>query len=144
MDGDLTTGAQNDLEHATALARQMVCLYGMSEKVGMANCARRAPAYLPDQSFQLNRDCSEQTAREIDEEVNKILDDCYGEAKEILTAHRADLQRVVVELLKRETLDGEALYKLIGKEMPKAKEPAPMPIENGVAAVSAVTSIKGA
>ena len=45
--GDLTTGAQNDLEHATALARQMVCLYGMSEKIGMANCAQRAPAYLP-------------------------------------------------------------------------------------------------
>jgi cell division protease FtsH len=141
--GDLTTGAQNDLEHATALARQMVCLYGMSEKVGMANCAQRAPAYLPGGSFQLQRDCSEQTAREIDEEVNKILDDCYGEAKEILAAHRADLQRVVVELLKRETLDGETLYKLIGKEMPKPKEPAPMPVENGVAAVSAVTSTSG-
>jgi cell division protease FtsH len=141
--GDLTTGAQNDLEHATALARQMVCLYGMSEKVGMANVAQRAPAYLPGQSFQLQRDCSEQTAREIDEEVNKILDDCYGEAKEILAAHRADLQRVVAELLKRETLDGETLYKLIGKEMPKPKEPAPMPVENGVAAVSAVTSTSG-
>jgi cell division protease FtsH len=121
----------------------MVCLYGMSEKVGMANCAQRAPAYLPGGSFQLQRDCSEQTAREIDEEVNKILDDCYGEAKEILAAHRADLQRVVVELLKRETLDGETLYKLIGKEMPKPKEPAPMPVENGVTAVSAVTSTSG-
>ena len=118
--GDLTTGAQNDLEHATALARQMVCLYGMSEKVGMANCAQRAPTYLPGQSFQLQRDCSEQTAPLDDEEVNKLLDDCYGEAKEILAAHRNDLQLVATELLKRETLDGETLYRLIGKEMPKA------------------------
>jgi cell division protease FtsH len=135
--GDLTTGAQNDLEHATALARQMVCLYGMSEKVGMANCAQRAPAYLPGQPFQLQRDCSEQTAREIDEEVKRLLDACYAEAKDILTAHRADLRKVVAELLKRETLDGETLYKLIGKEMPKAKESAAMPVENGVGAVSA-------
>src|SRR3974377_2127328 len=67
--GDLTTGAQNDLEHATALARQMVCLYGMSEKIGMANCAQRAPAYLPGQPFQLPLACREQTARQLDEEV---------------------------------------------------------------------------
>jgi len=133
--GDLTTGAQNDLEHATAIARQMICLYGMSEKVGMANCAQRAPAYLPGQPFQLQRDCSEQTARDIDEEVKKLLDGCYAEAKEILTAHRVDLRRVVAELLKRETLDGETLYRLIGKEMPKPKDPAPMPAENGIAAV---------
>ena len=131
--GDLTTGAQNDLEHATAIARQMICLYGMSEKVGMANCAQRAPAYLPGQPFQLQRDCSEQTARDIDEEVKKLLDGCYAEAKEILTAHRVDLRRVVAELLKRETLDGETLYRLIGKEMPKPKDPAPMPAENVIA-----------
>jgi cell division protease FtsH len=138
--GDLTTGAQNDLVHATALARQMICLYGMSEKVGMANCAQRGPAYLPGQSAQLQRDCSEQTAREIDEEVNKLLDDCYGEAKEILASHRDDLQRVVTELLKRESLDGETLYKLIGREMPKAREPAPMPIENGFGTLAGVKS----
>jgi cell division protease FtsH len=138
--GDLTTGAQNDLEHATALARQMICLYGMSEKVGMANCAQRAPAYLPGQPFQLQRDCSEQTAREIDEEVKRLLDESYAEAKEVLTAHRADLRRVVAELLKRETLDGETLYKLIGKEMPRVKEPAPMPVEDGVMSAAAAAA----
>jgi cell division protease FtsH len=141
--GDLTTGAQNDLEHATALARQMICLYGMSEKVGMANCAQRAPAYLPGQPFQLQRDCSEQTAREIDEEVKRILNESYAEAKEVLTAHRADLQRVVAELLKRETLDGETLYQLIGKEMPRAKEPAPMPMEDGVMSGAAAAATPG-
>ena len=139
--GDLTTGAQNDLEHATALARQMVCLYGMSEKVGMANCAQRAPAYLPGEPFQLQRDCSEQTSRVIDEEVKRLLDTAYAEAKELLTAHRAELRRVVAELLKRESLDGETLYKLLGREMPQPNEPAPMPIEQSVGTVSAFRSI---
>ena len=91
----------------------------MDEKVGMANLAQRAPAYLPGQSLQLQRDCSEQTAREIDEEVKKLLDNCYTEAKDILSAHRTDLRRVVLELLKRETLEGETLYQLIGKTMPE-------------------------
>lgn len=132
--GDLTTGAQNDLEHATALARQMVCLYGMSEKVGMATVAQRAPAYLPGQSFQLQRDCSEQTAHDIDDEVRRILDSAYDEAKDLLATHRNDVHRIVEELLKRETLDGETLYRLIGKEMPKATEPAPMPVEHAAQA----------
>jgi len=136
--GDLTTGAQNDLEHATALARQMVCLYGMSEKVGMATCAQPAPAYLPGEPFQMQRDCSEQTARDIDEEVKRLLDTSYAQTKEMLTAHRTDLRRVVAELLKHESLDGETLYKLIGKEVPKPKEPAPMPLENGDGTVSAL------
>ena len=135
--GELTTGAQNDLEHATALARQMICLYGMSQKVGMATCAQRAPSYLPGQPFALQRDCSEQTAREIDEEVKNILDKSYAEAKEVLTTHRAELHRIVVELLERETLDGERLYELIGRQMPKGGEPAPMPAENGAIAIAA-------
>ena len=117
----------------------MICLYGMSAKVGMANCAVRGPSYLPGQPFQLQRDCSEQTARDIDEEVRRLLDTSYAEARDILSAHRAEVGRVVAELLKRETLDGEMLYQLIGRVMPKAKEPAPMPAENGAVAVSAVT-----
>jgi len=128
--GDLTTGAQNDLEHATRIARQMVCLYGMSEKVGMATCVQPTPAYLPGQAFQLQRDCSEQTAREIDEEVKSLLDKSYAEAKEVLAAHRADLRRVLAELIQRETLDGERLDELLGRKTPKAKEPASMPVEN--------------
>jgi len=136
--GDLTTGAQNDLEHATALARQMVCLYGMSEKVGMATCAQPAPAYLPGQAFQLQRDCSEQTAREIDEEVKRLLDNSYAEAKGILTTHREDLHRVVAELLQRETLEGARLYELIGRPVPKEKAPAPMPAENAVGTAAAL------
>ena len=102
----------------------------------MANLAQRAPAYLPGQPFQLQRDCSEQTAREIDEEVKKLRDNCYAEAKDMLSAHRSELRRVVLELLKRETLEGETLYQLIGKQMPKDKGPAPIPAEAGDAALA--------
>jgi cell division protease FtsH len=122
---EVSTGAQNDLERATALARQMVALYGMSERVGLANCAQRQPTFLAGQEFQLQRDCSEQTAREIDEEVKKILDRCYVEAKEILTLHRDQHEQITAELLRHETIDGPRFYQLIGREMPRPKEPVP-------------------
>jgi cell division protease FtsH len=76
--GEVSTGAQNDLEHATALARQMVCVFGMSDKVGLANCAQRPPDLLAGLEYPLQRDCSEQTARDVDEEVKKILDQAYA------------------------------------------------------------------
>ena len=71
--GEVSTGAQNDLERATALARQMVAMYGMSERVGLASCAQRQPAFLNSSESQIQRDCSEETAREIDEEVRRLL-----------------------------------------------------------------------
>jgi cell division protease FtsH len=117
---EITTGAENDLERATALARQMVCVYGMSERLGLAHCAQRQAPYLApgmDGSFQ--RDCSEQTAREVDEEVKRLLDRCYTEAKDILAGHRDQLDLVASELLKRETLDRRTFYTLIGKAEPK-------------------------
>jgi cell division protease FtsH len=116
--GEVSTGAQNDLERATALARQMVALYGMSERVGLAHCAQRQPTFLAGPDFQLQRDCSEQTAREIDEEVKKLLERAYAEAKEILGLRRDPLERVSAELLRRETLDGAEFYRLIGREAP--------------------------
>ena len=113
---EITTGAENDLERATALARQMVCVFGMSEKIGLAHTAQRqGPMYIPGNG-SFHRDCSEETAREIDEEVKKILDRAYAEAKEILILHRDQLELVTSELLKRETLDGQAFNQLIGKE----------------------------
>jgi cell division protease FtsH len=135
--GEVTTGAQNDLERATALARQMVAVYGMSERVGLANCAQRQAQFLAGPEAPLQRDCSEQTAREIDEEVKKRLDHEYARAKEILTAHRDQLEKVTAELLARETLDGAEFYQLVGKEMPRAKEPVPpMPMAGAIAAAA--------
>ena len=115
---EVSTGAQNDLERATALARQMVALYGMSERLGLPNCVRRQPTFLDGQEFQFQRDCSEETAREIDEEVKKLLDDAYDQAKGSLAAHRDQLERVASELLKSESIDGPTFYKLVGREVP--------------------------
>ncbi|HET9373866.1 MAG TPA: ATP-dependent zinc metalloprotease FtsH [Chthoniobacterales bacterium] len=115
---EVSTGAQNDLERATALARQMVALYGMSERVGLANCVQRQSTFLNSQEFQLQRDCSEETAREIDEEVKKLLDQAYDQAKETLSAHRDQLEHVAAELLKSESIDGPTFYRLVGKEVP--------------------------
>ena len=122
--GEVSTGAQNDLERATALARQMVALFGMSERVGLANCAQRQPSFLDGQQFQLQRDCSEETARTIDEEVKNLLAAAYAKAKETLTSHRDQLEKVSAELLKAESIDGPTFYGLIGKETPMIKEPA--------------------
>src|SRR5262249_33538168 len=113
---EVTTGAENDLEHATALARQMVCLFGMSDKVGLAHCAQRQnPMYIPGADGAFQRDCSERTAEEIDTEVKKILERAYAEAKEILEQHQDQLDLVSTELLRNETLDRATFYNLIGK-----------------------------
>jgi cell division protease FtsH len=119
---EVSTGAQNDLERATALARQMVALYGMSERLGLANSVQRQPTFLNGQEFQLQRDCSEETAREIDEEVKKLLDLTYEQARETLSAHRDQLERVADELLKTESIDGPTFYRLVGKEVPAFEE----------------------
>jgi cell division protease FtsH len=116
--GDVSTGAQNDLERATALARQMVAMYGMSPRVGLATCAQRQAIYLNSPDTQIQRDCSEETAREIDEEVRKLLDHTYDEAKALLVTHRDQLDRLFGELLKHESMDGETFYQLIGRKKP--------------------------
>jgi cell division protease FtsH len=140
---EITTGAENDLDRATALARQMVCVYGMSERIGLAHCAHlQNPVYLQGGDGSFQRDCSEQTAREIDEEVKRILDRCYDEAKEILTAHRDQLTRVTRELMKRETLDAKAFNELIGRPHALPETPAsprPMPREEIPHPIEAIT-----
>jgi len=115
---EVSTGAQNDLERATALGRQMVALFGMSDRIGLANCVQRQPSFLNGQEFQLQRDCSEATAREIDEEVKKLLDLAYEQARETLSAHRDQLEHVAAELLKSESIDGPTFYRLVGREVP--------------------------
>jgi cell division protease FtsH len=125
--GEVTTGAENDLERATAMARQMVCIFGMSEQIGLAHVAQRqGPAFLPGMENNMQRDCSEATAQQIDSEVKKILDRGYAEAKEVLTIHRDQLELVTNELLKRETLDGAMFNELIGRKGQK-EIPSPVP-----------------
>jgi cell division protease FtsH len=121
--GEVSTGAQNDLERATALGRQMVAMYGMSERLGLIHCAQRQPTFLNGQELQIQRDCSEQTAREMDEEVKRLLGVAYDQAKETLVSHRNQLELVAAELLKSETIDGPTFYKLVSQETPTLKDP---------------------
>jgi len=114
---EVSTGAENDLQQATALARNMVALYGMSKTIGLAHCAQRQNAFGPGMpDGYLQRDCSEQTAREMDEEVKSILDQAYADAKAILQEHRGQLETVTAELLAHETIDGKTFLKLLGRE----------------------------
>ena len=127
---DVSTGAENDLERATALARQMAGLFGMSRSIGLSRVIQRQGAvYLTGVDGQLQRDCSEQTAQELDAEVKGILDRAYAEALDILSVHQDQLERVAGELLKVETLTGEDFLRLIGRPSwdtdRRAAEPQP-------------------
>jgi cell division protease FtsH len=118
---EVSTGAENDLEHATALARQMVTMYGMSDVIGLVHCAHRQNQMLTGlMDGALQRDCSEQTAREIDEEVKKLLDTAYAEARALLEKHREELTLVAGELLEKETLDERAFQELLGTKARKS------------------------
>jgi cell division protease FtsH len=113
---ETTTGAENDLEHATAVARQMVCIYGMGKSVGLLHCGQQPNPFLPMAGDgMMQRDCSEETAHAIDEEVRKILDGAYAESRQILKEHCDQLDLVASELLKRETLDAEEFKNLINQ-----------------------------
>jgi cell division protease FtsH len=113
--GTKTTGAENDIEQATELARTMVTRWGMSEKLGLVQFAPprnpflgNAPAYGPSKPF------SEETARVIDQEVERIIAESYTEAKALLTKHRASLDALVQALLVHETLDEKEILKATG------------------------------
>jgi cell division protease FtsH len=127
---EVTTGAENDLEHATALARQMVCLFGMSDAVGLVRCAQRHNGmFLPGSDGAFQRDCSERTAEEIDAEVRKILDQSYTAAKGILTDHRDQLDLVAHKLLEVETIDGATFKRLIGRSADSDRDRPGRPVE---------------
>ena len=112
--GDLTTGAEDDLEHATALVRQMICMYGMGDSVGLLHCSEHRDQFLPINGNGLTqRNCSEETAREIDQEAKRLLDAAYAESKETLQKHRAQVDMLAGELLKRETLDAQTFKDLM-------------------------------
>ena len=128
--GEITTGAENDLEHATALARQMVCLFGMSDTVGLVHCAQRQNGmFLPGADGGFQRDCSEKTAEEIDVEVKEILDRGYAEAKKILEENRDQLDLVANELLRCETLDANTFNSLVGRSATQDEEGGGRPVE---------------
>ncbi|MBD3409690.1 MAG: ATP-dependent zinc metalloprotease FtsH, partial [Ignavibacteriales bacterium] len=114
-----TTGAGNDIERATGVARKMVCEWGMSEKLGpLAFGANQEEIFL-GKEIQRSQNYSQQTAIEIDEEIRGLVVGCYEDAKKILEENLELLHRISDELLKRESLDKEELDALLrGEELP--------------------------
>ncbi len=112
---DVTTGAQNDLEVSSNLARKMVCEFGMSDKLGHLILGRRhGQVFLGRDIYEEDRNYSDETAREIDAEVKKIIESCYKRAKDLLAANKAQLDKLASVLLEKEVLDGEEVKKIVG------------------------------
>jgi cell division protease FtsH len=121
----VTTGAGGDIQQATDLARQMVTKYGMSDKVGMMAVDERSQEVFLGREFGHRREVSEHTAKMVDEEVKRFLDQAYAQAKEILMAQRDLLDRIAFALLEHETLNNEQITLLqAGKPLPPPPSPA--------------------
>ena len=131
--GTRTTGAENDIEQATDLARRMVTRWGMSEKLGMVQLAPRENAFLGGGGYPSEKPFSEETASAVDEEVLRIIDESHKEARRLLTKHRKELDALAQALLEHETLDEEEILAVTG--LP----PAP-PLENTKIPVSSSNS----
>jgi cell division protease FtsH len=123
-----TTGAGNDIEKATSLARKMVCEWGMSEKLGPLAYGQKDEEIFLGREIQQHKDYSEKTAQEIDEEIRSIVTSCMERAERILSDNIEILHKLSLELLDREILDAEEIDKIInGEELPPLKKIDPVP-----------------
>jgi cell division protease FtsH len=112
----LTTGAGNDIERSTEIARKMVCEWGMSDKIGPLACGQKEEQIFLGREFSRHRDYSEETARLIDDEVRGIVTQSYEKAKNILNGNMATLHRLASTLLEKEVLDGFQIDQIIKSE----------------------------
>jgi cell division protease FtsH len=125
--GTRTTGAENDIEQATQLARNMVTRWGMSEAVGMVQLAPRENQFLGGGAgFGSDKPFSEQTAALVDAEVQRIIHECHDEAKRLLREHRSALDGLVAALLQDETLSEEEILRVTGLPPAPQLEGAPL------------------
>jgi len=108
-----TTGAANDIERATSIARRMVCEWGMSERLGPLTFGKREEHIFLGREIARHQDYSEQTAIEIDREVRSIVENCYEQTKAILTEHLDILHAIAQELLEKETLQKKDIDRII-------------------------------
>lgn len=123
--GDVTTGAHDDLERATKVARQMVCEYGMSEQLGPLTLGPKQDQVFLGRDFASHPDYSPEIAYKIDQEIRRIVDDARDKARTILTRNRKKLDNIARALIERETLEKEELLQLLeGKKrvLPPRKE----------------------
>jgi cell division protease FtsH len=130
--GTKTTGAENDIEQATGLARRMVTRWGMSERLGLVQLAPRENPYLSGPNgYGATRQFSEETAQAIDAEVLKIIDQSHEEAKRLLTAHRKQLDALAEALLLRESLNEQEILEVTGLPRAPALETGMLPASDG-------------
>jgi cell division protease FtsH len=133
--GDVTNGAMGDIRQATAIARNMVCAWGMSDKMGMVEYGEGEQAIFLARDLARNRNYSGATAQKIDEEVKNFIDEAYAKAKEILIHHKDKLDAISAALLEYETLDGAQIKEIMQhgyminppKDKPKPPTPPPLP-----------------
>lgn len=123
--GEMSTGTQDDLERATAMARSMVAVYGMSDKLGPVTYGGAKRPQILEEALPVPRhEVSEQTVREIDQEVRALMEQAHGRARDILGARRETLDALARELLQRETLEGDEVRRIIAPREPGAAEAA--------------------
>ena len=125
--GNVTTGAGNDLDRATDMARRMVCEWGMSESIGPLTYGKKEEQVFLGRDFAQSQDYSEGTAIRIDQEIKRIVTENYERARELLSSHKDELVRIAEELLIREVLDADQVTRL-AKGMPiddPVSDPAP-------------------
>jgi cell division protease FtsH len=121
---DPSTGASNDIEKATALARAMVTQYGMTEAIGAIKLGADSSAPFMGRDYGHQRDYSENLAAVVDAEIRKLIEKAHHEAYEILEANRSILDEMVLQLLERETLNKEEIAEIFAKVTPWPKRPA--------------------
>jgi cell division protease FtsH len=126
---EITTGAGNDIERATSLARKMVCEWGMSDKLGPMTFGRKHEEIFLGREFAQAPEYSGDTARTIDAEVSAIVKEAHDTARELLTKHKEDLHKIANALLEKEILDREELLELVGLESEKPL--GKIAVENG-------------
>ena len=119
----MTTGAGNDIERATELARKMVCEWGMSEKLGPLTFGKKEEQIFLGREIAQHRDYSEHTAVEIDDEVRRMVLEAYEKTKELLIQNRAGLNALAEALLEKETLDGKEINEILAKAGVKVPHP---------------------
>jgi cell division protease FtsH len=152
-----TTGAQNDIEVASGIARAMVVEYGMSDVLGPQQLGQAAGEVFLGRDFGHQANYSEQVAARIDSEIRALIDNAHNEARDILTAHRATLDRLAKALIEKETLEGDDLAAILGKvgtwkpstakrkkSGPRAGTPSAIPVGNGKRRAATAPAPKGA
>jgi cell division protease FtsH len=141
--GEMTTGAHDDIGKVTQIARSMVTQWGMSSRLGPRTFGRRQSMIFLGRDISEERDYSERTAEEIDDEVRRIIDEAHENCRRVLREHRAELDVLAARLIEVETVEGDDLLRLLGPSdgRPLPSDVAPsMPSSSGGVATTGATA----